>query len=277
MILGQWIQNAKKVRISGGSPSPAADVKCIVCHVLGVETSWIIIHDDFEIPCDQEKVLNDMISARAAGKPVAYIIGHRGFWSLDLRCSECTLIPQPDTETLVETALKHASNGARVLDLATGTGAVALAMKSERPDLIVEGCDVVPQAVELADENARLNCLDVAFYVSDWFSGVKGKFNLITANPPYISSDDPHLSQGDVRFEPLSALVAGDDGLADLRYIISTASEYLVDGGVLLLEHGYNQADVVRDMFASSGYSSIDTVIDFGGNPRVTYGFFRKQ
>jgi release factor glutamine methyltransferase len=277
MILGQWIQNAKKVLISGGSPSPAADVKCIVCHVLGVETSWIIIHDDFEIPCDQEKVLNDMISARAAGKPVAYIIGHRGFWSLDLRCSECTLIPQPDTETLVETALKHASNGARVLDLATGTGAVALAMKSERPDLIVEGCDVVPQAVELADENARLNCLDVAFYVSDWFSGVKGKFNLITANPPYISSDDPHLSQGDVRFEPLSALVAGDDGLADLRYIISTASEYLVDGGVLLLEHGYNQADVVRDMFASSGYSSIDTVIDFGGNPRVTYGFFRKQ
>ncbi len=277
MKLGQWISEARARLSLEGSPTPAADVKSIACHVLGVDASWLIIHDEYVLEPFQEKKLNEMLGSRCSGMPVAYIVGHRGFWDLDLKCDKCTLIPQPDTETLVEVALKYVPQGGRVLDLATGTGAVALALKSERPDLRVEGCDIVSDAVELARQNAVLNGFDVKFYISDWFSEVDGQFDLITANPPYVAENDPHLACGDVRFEPVTALVAEDEGLADLRHIISAAGEFLVDGGVLLLEHGYNQAQPVRDMFLSFDYESIGTVADLGGNPRVTGGIKRKS
>ena len=277
MKLDQWIIDARARLSSAGSPTPVADLKSIASHVLNVDASWLIIHDKYELDRSQEKTLNEMLELRCGGMPVAYITGHRGFWNLDLKCNKCTLIPQPDTETLVEVALKYAPQGGRVLDLATGTGAVALALKSERSDLRVEGCDIVSDAVDLARQNAVLNGLDVKFYTSDWFSEVDGQFDLITANPPYVAENDPHLARGDVRFEPVTALVAGDDGLADLRHIISVAGEFLVDGGALLLEHGYNQAQSVRDMFLSFDYECIGTVADLGGNPRVTGGIKRKS
>lgn len=277
MKLGQWISEARARLSLEGSPTPVADLKSIASHVLSVDASWLIIHDKYELEMSQEKTLNEMLELRCGGMPVAYITGHRGFWDLDLKCNKCTLIPQPDTETLVEVALKYAPQGGRVLDLATGTGAVALALKSERSDLRVEGCDIVSDAVDLARQNAVLNGLDVKFYTSDWFSEVDGQFDLITANPPYVAENDPHLARGDVRFEPVTALVAGDNGLADLRHIISGAGEFLVDGGALLLEHGYNQAQPVRDMFLSFDYESIGTVADLGGNLRVTGGIKRKS
>ncbi|WP_445779187.1 peptide chain release factor N(5)-glutamine methyltransferase, partial [Shewanella sp.] len=206
---------------------------------------------------------------------VAHIIGEREFWSLPFIVNDSTLIPRPDTEILVETALNLTlRHNAKVLDLGTGTGAIALSLASERPKWRITAIDKVPGAVELAKANrANLNLPDVEIIQSDWFSAVEHRdFDLIVSNPPYIDETDEHLNMGDVRFEPQSALTAADEGYADLFHIADSARSHLLAGGYLLLEHGYQQAIKVREKLIELGYQNVATVRDFGSNDRCTLG-----
>ena len=216
-----------------------------------------------------------MIKKRQQGMPVAHIIGEREFWSLPFIVNESTLIPRPDTEILVETALNlDVRFNARVLDLGTGTGAIALSLAHEKPKWRITAIDKVPEAVALAKANrANLNLQQVEILQSDWFSAVKDRdFDLIVSNPPYIDEQDEHLHMGDVRFEPQSALTAADEGYADLYHIADKAREHLLPGGFLLLEHGYQQAIKVRQKLIDLGYKEVATVRDFGSNDRCTIG-----
>ncbi|MCR4554985.1 MAG: peptide chain release factor N(5)-glutamine methyltransferase [Succinivibrionaceae bacterium] len=254
--------------------SPFVDARLLLAHVLGKSKEWLIIHDHDSVAEPEIENYKFMIDRRKKGEPVAYIIGYRDFWDLKLRCNNTTLIPQPDTEVLVERALKYANKNSSILDLGTGTGAVALALKRELPGAMIEGVDLFEDVVKLAETNARLNNLAVEFKVSNWFSAVEGKFDLIVANPPYIAPDDEHLSCGDVRFEPESALVAAENGLSDLRSIVEQSSDFLNDQGILLVEHGYDQGTSVRALFKEHGFKKVVTTVDYGGNDRVTEGVF---
>jgi len=206
---------------------------------------------------------------------VAYILGQQGFWSLDLEVSPDTLIPRPDTEVLVETALAlPLAEDARVLDLGTGTGAIALALAHERPRWQVTGVDRIPAAVALAQRNAaRLRLGNVEFAPSHWFAALAGeRFTLIVSNPPYIAGSDSHLDEGDVRFEPRSALVAGPDGLDDIRELVAAAPAHLQSGGWLWLEHGFEQAAEVRELLVRQGFSAVESRRDLGGHERISGG-----
>ena len=216
-----------------------------------------------------------MLERRRAGEPVAYILGQQGFWSLDLEVAPHTLIPRPDTELLVETALELLpATPLRVLDLGTGTGAIALALASERGGWRVTGVDRVDEAVALAERNRqRLQLSNAEFRPSQWFSALAGeRYGLIVSNPPYIAADDRHLGEGDVRFEPASALVSGVDGLDDIRQIIAQAPQHLELGGWLLLEHGYDQAEAVRALLAGGGFVAVESRRDLGGHQRISLG-----
>ena len=226
---------------------------------------------------------NALIQQRLLGKPIAHLIGFREFWGLSLKVTADTLIPRPDTEILIETALNKAlsastnskaPNPCTVLDLGTGTGAIALALKSERSDCQVYAVDISLLALEVAKQNALDHQLDIEFVHSHWFAQLTTQtpFDLIVSNPPYIEQQDPHLLQGDVRFEPLNALTAGKDGLKDLTLIIDQAWSFLKTNGWLMVEHGYNQGSAVRTLFALNGYQNIETIKDYGNNPRVTIG-----
>lgn len=216
------------------------------------------------------------LARREQGEPIAYILGSQGFWSLDLQVSEQTLIPRPDTELLVEVCLQHIpiNKSYRILDLGTGTGAIALAIASERPQSKVVGVDFIEQAVQLATSNKEhLQLTNVNFIQSDWFNSLKAEqFNIIVSNPPYIAADDPHLVEGDVRFEPATALVSGADGLDDIKHIIEQAPNYLLANGWLFFEHGYQQAKAVQQLLAERGFTAISTLRDLGDNERVTGG-----
>lgn len=265
-----------KLKEAGGE-SPLVDARYLLSHVLKQKKEWLIIHDQDEMSSDQIKAFQELISKRVAGYPIAYIVGYREFWNLKLACNEKTIIPQPDTEILVEEALKYASSQAHILDLGTGTGAIALALKSELPKSFIMGIDQNEQIIKLACHNAKLNKLDVQFKVSNWFSQIAHeKFDLIVSNPPYIDPKDPHLKQGDVRFEPRSALVSDNEGLSDLEQIINLSRNFLMDRGRLLVEHGYNQGQKVRDLFSFYSYDQVYTVRDYGGNERVTLGVFNE-
>lgn len=273
MQIRQGLQQAT-ARLAGGE-SPKRDAEILLGFVTGKTRSWLVAFDDAELPADQAERFARLVERRAQGEPIAHLVGEREFWSLPLRVSEATLIPRPDTEVLVEQALQNLPAApARILDLGTGTGAIALAIASERPDCEVIGCDRIAAAVQLAQENAeRLHIHNVAFHLSHWFAALPAqRFDMIVSNPPYIDAADSHLLQGDVRFEPRSALVADDAGLADLRFIIQHASQWLAPGGWLLLEHGWQQDGAVRDLMAMQGLQQINSVKDYGGNPRVTLG-----
>jgi len=221
--------------------------------------------------------LNHALARRAAGEPLAYITGRWWFWDIELLVAPCTLIPRPDTELLVETALALALPAdAKVLDLGTGTGAIALVLGRERPGWQVTGVDLQDDAVALAQQNAtRLRTSNVVFKTSDWFSALQSdKFELIVSNPPYIDVTDPHLQQGDVRFEPASALVASEHGLADIRRIVAGACQHLSAGGWLWLEHGHQQHAAVQQILQQAGFAEIDSKRDYGGNWRITGGRF---
>lgn len=268
-----WLRAAASELSS--SESPRRDAEILLEHVTGKARTYLLAFGETLLTPEQEAQLAALLARRKTGEPVAHLTGEREFWSLPLYVSAATLIPRPDTECLVEQALARLPDGpCRILDLGTGTGAIALALASERPDCQVTAVDVMPDAVALAQRNlARLGFSNVQINQSSWFSALaQHAFEMIVSNPPYIDEHDPHLSQGDVRFEPLTALVAANDGLADIEHIITTAREHLVPGGWLLLEHGWTQGAAVRALFSAAGYASVETCRDYGGNERLTLG-----
>lgn len=269
----QWLREA--VSQLQASESPRRDAEILLGFVTGKARTFILAFGETPLSGEQQAQLAALLARRVRGEPVAHLIGEREFWSLPLFVSPATLIPRPDTECLVEQALARLPAApCRILDLGTGTGAIALALASERPDCQVTAVDLIPEAVALAQRNAdHLGIRNIEIVQSSWFSALEGQlFSLIVSNPPYIDAQDPHLAQGDVRFEPLSALVAADNGLADLHTLIKDAPRYLLPQGWLLLEHGWQQGAAVRDIFARYGWQQVETCRDYGDNERLTLG-----
>lgn len=260
------------------SDSAKLDAELLLLHVISASRTILFTQPDRELNSDELNQFNELIQRRIKGEPVAYLLGHQGFWTLDLKVAPSTLIPRGDTESLVEWVLEnHDAKPKQVLDLGTGTGAIALALASERPAWSVTGVDLMEAAVSLAKENAQLNNIkNATFHTSNWFEQVPDKkvFDLIVSNPPYIDEQDEHLSQGDVRFEPESALVAAENGLADLRKIAEDARQYL--DGYLVMEHGWQQAQAVQKILQTLGYKQVGSGQDLAGRDRFTYGFLSK-
>ncbi len=278
MEFQHWLRQAAARLVD--SESPRRDAEILLGLVTGKARTFILAFGETQLSEAQLAELDALLARRAAGEPVAYLTGVREFWSLPLLVSPATLIPRPDTECVVEQALARLpAEPCRILDLGTGTGAIALALATERPDCRVVAVDKVPDAVDLAQRNAtRLNITNIDIRQSDWFSAVQGdRFQLIVSNPPYIDSEDEHLRQGDVRFEPLSALVAPDAGLADIDYLIREARNFLEPGGWLVLEHGWQQGEAVRALFHQAGFLAVEPGLDYGGNERLTMGQITSQ
>ena len=255
--------------------SARRDTEILLCHCLGKPRTWLYTWPEKEVSRDCARDFGQLLAQRREGIPVAYLTGEREFWSLQLAVSDATLIPRPETETLVVWALELAlPNAASVLDLGTGSGAIALALARERPHWHVTALDVSEEALQVARGNAvRTRLTSVHFVQSDWYQAVTGqRFNALLANPPYIDGDDPHLALGDVRFEPRSALVSSDSGLEDLGRLVTGAPDQLLDGGWLLLEHGFEQANAVRVMLHDAGFSQVSTRRDMSGQQRITGG-----
>ena len=292
MTYQQWLADAVQA-LNQVNPTENSKVDALVLlqHATGKSRTQILAFDETEIDEKVRLKLTALLDRRLKGEPIAYILGEKEFWSLPLNVSEGTLIPRPDTEILVEKAFQIALEKLeenplhfRILDLGTGTGAIALALASELSlicqkkaiQLDVIGVDLMPEVVKLAQSNAEKNQLDVQFLQSRWFEHVEGQFDIIISNPPYIDETDEHLSQGDVRFEPRSALVAGENGLADLRHIIEQSTRYLKDSGYLLLEHGWKQGEEVRSIFWQNHWQGVATIRDYGDNERVTLGYWKQ-
>ncbi len=252
------------------------DAVVLLAHALSRTTAWLYAHGDAEIRTDERSRYEDLIARRAQGEPVAYLTGRRGFWSFELMVTPDTLIPRPETERLVELALERAPTtpGLRIADLGTGSGAIALALAHERRHAEVIATDVSPAALSVAAANAQaLGLRHVQFRQGSWWAPLKGeRFDLILSNPPYIGDDDPHLRQGDLRYEPAAALSSGRDGLDAIGIIVNEAPMYLRDGGWLLLEHGWGQGEAVRALMTQVGFVSVQTARDIEGRDRVTLG-----
>ena len=257
---------------------PSLEAKILVGHCVKKTFSQLIVDANEYIHADIQLNIKRCIERRLAGEPIAYIIGHQPFWTLDLDVSEHTLIPRSDTETLIETVMNlpiadDASGG----DLGTGTGAIALSLASEKPNWQVLGIDFKQEIIELARRNALKNGLKTTFLQSDWYHALNGlRFDLIVSNPPYVESDSPYLNQGDLRFEPRSALTSGDHGLADIKTIITQGKMHLKKGAYMVLEHGATQAMPITKIFLEQGYSQISTIADINGLDRVTLAVFDK-
>ena len=257
------------------SPTARLDAELLLAAALGKSRSYLHTWPEKIVSSEAALAFSQFLLRRRAGEPVAYILGQQGFWNLDLEVAPHTLIPRPDTELLVETALDLLpATPAKVLDLGTGSGAIALALASERAAWQVTAVDRVLEAVALAERNRqRLQLENVNVFTSHWFSALADqRFDLIISNPPYIAAGDVHLAEGDVRFEPESALVAGADGLDDIREIIAASVQHLNAGGWLMLEHGYDQASAARELLLAAGYAQVESRKDLGGHERITLG-----
>jgi release factor glutamine methyltransferase len=277
----KWLLNAATSVFEAHSDSASLDAELLMCHVLDCNRTYLFTWSDKVLDENQIDAFETLVKRRENGEPIAHIIGYKEFWSLKLAVNPSTLIPRPDTETLVELALdianKKNTNSGNGLDLGTGTGAIALALASELPNWQWIGAEFSEDALALAKHNAKENNINNGLFIqSDWFSHVPvQKFDLIVSNPPYIDPEDEHLQQGDVRFEPLSALIAPQKGLADIKIIVENSIGYLDVNGALLIEHGFDQGQSVRDIFCQNNFHNVETFKDLGGNDRVTVGYFK--
>lgn len=267
---------SSQIRSQAVGDTPRLDAELLLAHCLGQTRTYLFTWPEKALDNRQLSCFEEKLQQRLQGHPIAHLTGEREFWGLALKVTNDTLIPRPDTEILIETALSILPDQSPcdILDLGTGTGAIALALKSERPQCRVMAVDLSLPALKVAQENARNLKLDIEFKQSSWFENIDSseRFDLIVSNPPYIEDEDEHLSQGDVRFEPITALTAGHDGLNDLKIIIQQACSFLKPQGWTLVEHGYNQAGAVQQLFLQYGYRNIATIKDYGDNPRMTLG-----
>lgn len=258
------------------SDSALLDAEVLLCLALNKPRSHLRAWPDWQLQPEQLSVFTALLAQRQQGTPIAYITGRKEFWSRDFQVCPDVLIPRPDTERLIELSLKliPAARPIKILDLGTGSGIIAVTLAAERPHAQVSATDFSLAALRIAQHNAdkhRIN--NIKFYQSNWFADVPDtQFDLIISNPPYIAEDDSHLRQGDVRFEPQTALCAAEQGLADIRIIAGAARNYLKPGGHLLIEHGYNQQQSVQTLFKDLHYDGVQTYTDLSGQPRVTYG-----
>jgi release factor glutamine methyltransferase len=263
-------------RLTAKHETARLDAEILLCHVVAKPRSFVYAWPDHPLNHEEALAFERLVARRAAGAPVAYLVGRKDFWSLTLAVSDDTLVPRPETERLVELALEHipGDTGWSILDLGTGTGAITLALALERPRCSVLATDRSTAALRLAAGNGRrLGLSNVTFLGADWCAGLRpGSFDLVACNPPYVADDDPHLLAGDVRHEPREALRGGADGLDPIRRIVLQAHEVLRAGGWLLLEHGYSQGEAVRQLLVGQGYSEVTTVRDLAGHERVTQG-----
>jgi release factor glutamine methyltransferase len=259
--------------------SPRLDAEVLLSHVLEKDRSYFFTWPEKALTDTELQTFQQLVQQRQQGTPIAYLIGYRDFWTLNLKVTPDTLIPRPETELLVETALDKIAHhqACNILDLGTGTGAIALAIASERPDANIIATDISEQTLNVAKDNAHHNHIhNVSFLASNWFEDVPAQpFDLIVSNPPYIPKQDPHLSQGDVRFEPLSALASGEDGLDDIRTLIQQAKDYLTPNGWLMLEHGYDQGKSVPALLKEHHFKAVDCLKDISGNDRISIGLYK--
>lgn len=263
--------------LSSVSDSPRLDAELLLCLALDVSRSYLHAHPEETPTPEQLRDFEQYLARRQSGEPIAHLRGKTEFWSLELRVTADTLIPRPETEHLVEEALKKIPADAdwRIADLGTGSGAIALAIGSERPHCHILAIDLSVAALDVAEHNRqRLNIKNVEFRHSNWLSATADDevFNIIISNPPYIAEADPHLQQGDVRFDPRFALTSGVDGLDAIRLIIDKAPPHLVRDGWLMIEHGYEQGPAVAELFKQARFVDVETLADLARQPRLTIG-----
>lgn len=263
-------------RLTGRVENPSLEAELLLAHSLGKTRSHLRAWPEKPLSNEEQDAFEALLFRRLAGEPIAYLTGEREFWSLSLRVGPGVLIPRPETEQLVECALHHLPQDkeVRIADLGTGSGAIALALATERPQARIIATDNSSIALAMAQDNAkRLGLTRVEFLMSDWLKALENqRFDLIVSNPPYIPEDDPHLLSGDLPAEPRSALSSGPDGLDDIHHIVANALQRLNPGGWLLLEHGFDQGAAVRNLFNTCGYTEVKTNLDLGSRERVTQG-----
>jgi release factor glutamine methyltransferase len=275
MTVGAALAAAHR-RLAPAHASARLDAELLLAHVLDKPRSYLFAHPEAALTPAAQAALAALIERRHDGEPVAYLLGRWGFWTLELCVTAATLIPRPETELLVELALARIAPDApaRIADLGTGSGAIALAIAAERPRARIVATDASAAALQVAQENARrLGLTNVALRQGSWYAPLgEERFDVIVSNPPYVAAPDPHLTQGDVRFEPRSALMAGPNGLDAIRALVRGAAAHLAPGGWLLVEHGYDQSQAVQALFGLHGFAAIDAHRDASGTPRAVSG-----
>lgn len=262
------------IRALSAPSLPRNETRILLAHVLHREHAWLVAHDDYEFTLGEFAQINALTARRAAGEPIAYLVGERDFYGRTFRCTPAALIPRPETELLIDRALLHlpASAPLHILDVGTGTGCIAITIALERPNAMVAASDISPDALALAQDNARQLNANVTFMQSNWLSAIPlvMRFDVILSNPPYIVPGDPHLSQGDLRFEPAIALADAVDGLESYRQLARGAWHHLQAGGMLIVEHGYDQGESVPALLSAAGFADVAMHRDLAGHPRIT-------